>query len=319
MTKEELLVGLEYFYNGAPIGITVYAILKDQEIPKKLDIEDVALPNLQEIFLQNINENIISKEELDVLKLSDSDERKNVIYEYDLEVPEELKALNQIIENEDIPAFNFKSDNFSDVKALLIEIGDNENQIVLYKKMATVNVFGRASYFLKKAKERFEQINDEFIRISSGFQLMKYNDTLFVIDLSTIEKFFGFHDVIIKEAEASMEVIEQLGILENPEALKELVSDISFARKLTKVATSSPVLRKHIPNADIIAFASSYPALKNKMRLNADRSKFNLDTRVSKDLFIKLLNDDFLTSQLTKLYYESLAKDGVEENETPVE
>ncbi|GAB7087807.1 hypothetical protein JCM15579A_19110 [Marinifilum fragile] len=51
------------------------------------------------------------------------------------------------------------------------------------------------------------------------------------------------------------------------------------------------------------------------MRLNADGSKFNLDTKVSKDLFIKLLNNNFLTSQLTKLYYESLAKDGVEEEE----
>ena len=314
MTKEELLTGLEYFYNGAPIGITVYAILKDQEIPKKLDIEDVALPNLQEIFLQSINESIITKQGLDVLKLSDSDERRNVIYEYDLEVPEELNALEKVIETEDIPPFNFNHDSFADVNALLIEIGDNENQIVLYKKMATVNVFGRSSYFLKKARERFEQIEDEFIRISPGFQLMRYNDTLFVIDLGTIEKFFGFHDVIIREAESSLEVIEQLNILENPEALSELVTDISFARKLTKVANSSPVLQNNIPNYEIISFATTYPSLKNKMRLSNDGSKFNLDTRVSKDMFIKLLNDDFLTSQLTKLYYESLAKDGVEIN-----
>ncbi|WP_321298923.1 Kiwa anti-phage protein KwaB-like domain-containing protein [Marinifilum fragile] len=110
-----------------------------------------------------------------------------------------------------------------------------------------------------------------------------------------LEKFFGFLDAIIKEAEASMEVIEQLDILKNPEALKELVEDVTFARKLTKVANSSPFLRKHIPNADIIAFASTYPALK-KMRLNADGSKFNLDTKVSKDLFFKLLN--FTTNQI---------------------
>ncbi|WP_240068822.1 hypothetical protein [Enterobacter hormaechei] len=36
-----------------------------------------------------------------------------------------------------------------------------------------------------------------------------------------------------------------------------------------------------------------------------------LDTKVSKDLFIKILMDDFLTSQLTQFYYESLAKDAV--------
>ena len=37
-----------------------------------------------------------------------------------------------------------------------------------------------------------------------------------------------------------------------------------------------------------------------------------LDTKTSKQLFIKLLNDDFLTSELTRLYYDSLAKDFIE-------
>lgn len=36
-----------------------------------------------------------------------------------------------------------------------------------------------------------------------------------------------------------------------------------------------------------------------------------LDTKVSKDLFIKVLMDDFLTSQLTQFYYDSIAKDAL--------
>ena len=42
----------------------------------------------------------------------------------------------------------------------------------------------------------------------------------------------------------------------------------------------------------------------------------SLHTKKSKDLFVKLLNDDFLTSELTRLFYDSLAKDGIlEESE----
>lgn len=37
----------------------------------------------------------------------------------------------------------------------------------------------------------------------------------------------------------------------------------------------------------------------------------SLDTKVSKDFFIKVLMDDFLTSQLTKFYYDSIAKDAL--------
>ena len=51
------------------------------------------------------------------------------------------------------------------------------------------------------------------------------------------------------------------------------------------------------------------------MRYNENQTQFLLDTRVSKDLLIKILNDDLLTSELTKLYYDSLAKDGIEVEE----
>ena len=59
-------------------------------------------------------------------------------------------------------------------------------------------------------------------------------------------------------------------------------------------------------------FSKTHPAIKNKLKYTTDESQFLLDTKTSKNLFIKLLNDDFLISELTKLHYESLAKDSVE-------
>lgn len=103
--------------------------------------------------------------------------------------------------------------------------------------------------------------------------------------------------------------------MSNIDSLKELVNDVRFARKLTKVARNSPVIQRNIPNTDIIAFSKRHPLTKNKMRYNENQTQFLLDTRVSKDLLIKILNDDLLTSELTKLYYDSLAKDGIEVEE----
>jgi len=42
------------------------------------------------------------------------------------------------------------SSGLSSIKALLVEIGNNVGKIVLYKTMAPVNIFGRASFFLRK-------------------------------------------------------------------------------------------------------------------------------------------------------------------------
>lgn len=55
------------------------------------------------------------------------------------------------------------------------------------------------------------------------------------------------------------------------------------------------------------------------MRYTPDGTQFALDTKVSKDLFVKLLNDDFLTSELTQLYYDSLAKDNIENENEQIE
>ena len=62
-------------------------------------------------------------------------------------------------------------------------------------------------------------------------------------------------------------------------------------------------------------YAPEYVALKNRMRYTPDNTQFMLDTKASKQLFVKLLNDDFLTSELTRLYYDSLAKDFIESEE----
>lgn len=47
------------------------------------------------------------------------------------------------------------------------------------------------------------------------------------------------------------------------------------------------------------------------MKYNDDNTKIILKTKRSKNLFVKMLDDVFLSSELTKQYYESKAKDAV--------
>ena len=48
------------------------------------------------------------------------------------------------------------------------------------------------------------------------------------------------------------------------------------------------------------------------MKYNEDGTQIILETKLSKELFIKMLDDAYLTSQLTQQFYESKAKDEVE-------
>jgi hypothetical protein len=150
------------------------------------------------------------------------------------------------------------------------------------------------------------------LRITPKFQVLRVQNEIIITDLATIERSFGFHDVITREAIASLELINNLQLVANIDSLQELVHNVSFARKLTKVAKNSPVIKLEIPVEQIIAFAKTHPLTKKKMKYNDNGTRFNLTTKVSKNLLIKILNDDLLTSELTKLYYDSLAKDDIE-------
>lgn len=172
---------------------------------------------------------------------------------------------------------------------------------------------------LWKSNQRFEKFEDQLLRINSKFQVLRVNGEIIILDLPAIERTFGFHDVIRNEASMSLNAIRNLQLVSNIESLEELIGDVRFARKLTKVAKSSPVIKNQIPNASIIEFSKSHPLTKKRMKYNEDGTQFTLDTRVSKDLLIKILNDDLLTSELTKLYYDSLAKDSIEIEPEPTD
>lgn len=319
MNKDELDEALQPFFADDQIGILVYAVLKgDDPSPKQLDIEADALVGLKEMFLATIRNEIVNNGDLTVMNLSDSDERRNVIYEYDLDIPDELTVLQSVTATDEVELLGLANATLANIKALIIEIGNNDGQLVLYKTMAPINIFGRGSFFMIKHETRLEQIDEEFLRVSPGFQLLSVNDTLFVVDITTLEKYFGFHDVVRREAEAGLVAIEAMDVIENPEELRALINDVKFARRLTKVARTSPVIQQGVANDSIIQFCREFPKLAGRIRFNEDEDKILLDTQVSKDLFLNLLMDNYLTSELTRLHYESLAKDSAE-NETDEE
>lgn len=310
MDITELNQSLQFlFAEDAAIEIVVYAILKDEERPKKLDIKADDLPEISNMFIEAVNSQIIEKTQHSVLPLSTADERGKCFYQYDLELPEELTNLETVITTDGLETFDFRINKLEEIDSLIIVIAVGDNEISIYKKVAPIEVLGRGGYILGKANQRFERFNEQLLRISSRFQVVRVDGEIIILDLGAIEKSFGFQDVIKREATLSLNAIEQMQIVSDMDSLRELVDDVSFARKLTKVAKGSPVIQLRIPNSDIISFSKKHPATRN-MKYSDNDTKFNLSTKISKDLFLKLLNDDLLTSELTKLYYASLAKDG---------
>jgi hypothetical protein len=102
-------------------------------------------------------------------------------------------------------------------------LGNSEYQVSLFKKLSPLEIIGRGGIFLKRALERFEKFNNNLLTISSGFLALSVNGSVIILNLKTIEKSFGFTEVIKREALHGIETIRKTSILKNIETLEDLI------------------------------------------------------------------------------------------------
>lgn len=319
---EELKARLQTIVKQNGTNIDVFFIMKGDYggVVKKANIANGATDGLRKAHLDNISQLALMMEEgldgLTVLNLSAADDRKSAIYRYDLDDrPQFFDAFKEIEEHqhddyftkENGRFFDFSKDDLSQIDAFVIHIGNADNSLMIYRKNYSVNIFKRDKIFLvKKDDTRFDTMKDDFIRLDAKIDFLYVNGEVYIYNLDVLERFGDFHQIITKEATASLGEIGTLGLVSNLDILSSRVDHLRFARKLAKISKDSPVFR--VPQADIIDFTKKHPFLKDKFEYTADGSQIELNTKLSQENFIKLLNDDFLRSELTKIDYESPAK-----------
>ena len=302
-------------------GITMYAILKDEakkvvksiNIADEQDTMDNTSQELMDGFVETVNNKFSSYDDNDeIIKLSAADERKNGLYYYDLEkVPDEMDILMKISEfKKDIATFDFRVDSLEKILAFVIVVGNEEDHIIMYKQQYPISLLRRDRYMLTPIlhQNRLKRVEQDILRVDFNYQFFLWKDKIYISDINKMEKICSFYDIIVSEAKKSIQTIEKIDILDNVEVLYDELENITFARKLTRVYKDSKVLGK-VKNAAIIDFSQKHSYFqKNPLKLNDTKDKFLLDTKKSKNAFIKLLNDDLLTSELTRNDYEALAK-----------
>jgi len=316
MTIKELKEQISAVVNTDGCGAEFYFLLDSSGgmVIKSVDITDIDNTELGDLFIKSVKDNILSNEELSLISLSSADDRKDAIYKYDLDdVPVELTHLKTIIHDEKIERFDLKTDDLSHLEGILILLGDSENQLAIYKHQYPVTLLKKGSGFnLMKPKSgnRFNKLDTDILKINSRFEFIKINGQYYILDIKALEKFFGFHDAVKNVAAKGVENIKQTNLVMDCNVFSQRLDDITFSRKLVKSASASPVLGT-IPNTEIISFTNTHPSLKGLFKYSDDGTQLNLKTKKSQNLFLKLLNDDFLQSELTKKFYDSIAKDSV--------
>lgn len=303
-----------------PFSISLFFLLKTEEglQIKKADIENGTTTNELSNLFGNRLRLISNNDELRIANLSSSDESPNSVYEYDYaEFPEDMLIIKNfdIHSATEIEKFSFSNDSLNALMGYIIYIGDMENGIVCFKKHYPFSLIKREAFLLFKHDERFKKLDtDDILRFNGDIHLFKIDNKIFVLDIKVVESHLGFEELIRNRAQKAIDDISSIEIVEDINILREATEDISFSRKLAKIAGQSLIISQSIPNEKVIEFSKKHPGLKNAFRYSGDGKKISLDTKSSQKAFLKLLNDDFLISELTNQSYDSLAKDRISTN-----
>ena len=316
MNKEQLKKGLE-FVSAAPaneISLVMYFILKDLSI-RKADIDDQAMASLRDQFVKNIAATLIGNDELHFAGITTADNRKNAAYFFDLDkLPEGLRVMDRLLSNQKAELFDFKKDHYEDTVGFVFLLGNASNKIAIYKKQYPINLLGRDAFVrLVKSRQRLVKVKEDIININEKFDFMQIGDELIVINMDTLEKYFGFEDVIRSSAANNLALIKEANLVVDITPLQEMTTDLRFARKLMRVKADPAVMG--LPFAKVRSFIKQHPKLRRRVRFNGDETRIALDTKTSKELFLKLLDDDFLKSDLTEFLYEAELKDRLSNEE----
>lgn len=302
-----------------PYSIQIYLVIKDKEAftLKKTELDDEKTsPELKRVFTNSVLNHLVRHDNLQIRKLSETEERENTLYLYDYDTySKELELfkdfdINIAVDKYDV--FDFTKDSTSDIFGYIIYLGSMEDGIVLFKKHYHVALIKRGTLLLKRHKTRFELVSDEeMLRLNDTFHLIRVGEKIYVRDIKMIEYSMGFKELVIREAKESVDAIKGLQILNDAEEIDDMLTNMTFVRKLSRIRKASPIFKLNIPAKTIVEFTKNTPILSGKFKYSEDGTKICLNTIKGKEAFIKLMNDEYLRSELTNQYYDALSKDAL--------
>ena len=270
-------------------GLEAFFVLKDasgQYSIKKADFTEDAQLELKNQFKEEINSRIADNDAIGLMKITAADSRSDVIFEYDIPDADqaiEIKLMSQLAANTDFQKFSFSNDSVDKIKAILMIVGTATKNMIIYKHVYPISLFKHTGFF--SVGERIESMNKPMIRIGSGFD------------------FFT--------ADAIIQSIKNINLIHDITSFEARILEKTFARKLARVSTQSLILSQAIPHTAVIDFIENHPTLKTKLNCDSVNSKIILDTKISHEIFVELLRDAYLRSELTNANYHAIAKDSL--------
>lgn len=310
---KNILSGIIDNFTGIRI---VFITTAGEEIDLKISkIDRNALERIAEGFKDKLKEDILENEDLTIPLLSNFDDRKNALFRFDYEqTPFEFEVIKEstLLPPNSQNYYN-PLNKFIDVKGIIILISGNDKCIALYKNKTNLAVLQNTKKLfnlIPDADGYLKELPNEVLKLDFNYDIIYLNNEFFIKNQKTLELKMKFHQIIETQAILAINALKESLLIDDISNLERSSRELSFARKLAKVSKHSPVLGQ-IDAQSIIDYVSQHKFLSTVLQINESGDKLVIKTKISQKHFIKLMSDDYLQSDLTKIMYDSLAKDKI--------
>ena len=224
----------------------------------------------------------LNDETFSFLKLSTADERENAIFEYDLpsdNYPSSFRHMLTVKEYDDNLDYwedlTFdRHDNVKDIDAVIYSIGIDHYNIITYRKNYGIETFTLNSGFLKINQDnQIGLLDSPLIKLVGNFDFFLVNDAFIINNLKVLEKYNDVKIVVQNQANRVVADLDDVDFINDTGVLHERIgNDVSFARKIIKIANSSEVITKYkagdITKQRLFEFIRSRSKLSESLTIN---------------------------------------------------
>lgn len=312
MTREELQQKLQFINdNQITKHLTVFVTTQATGL-QLLNIMNNDMDELLRMFIDSIKQKLIDDELYSIVDYSTTVLRDNVIYRYDLPNNKtiEMNRMSEVLNIQNPEYFNSDNTSIYTIRGIYIVIkGDTNQYVVAYKNITGIDItYANSSFLLFKDNDMFKRQKENLLRISPNILMIMVDNEILLLDMKKLENTLKLKDILVKEAEHDIQTLIDKGLVTNNLFLKEACEKTSLCKKLKHALTQSKVILNGIDNTSIINFAESRND-KFKFHFNADKDAFDIKSKAEAKRFIKLLDDDYLRSELTQENYDSYDKE----------
>ena len=293
-------------------GIEIYVYIKvnanDEEKLeiRKLNAQDDFRDALQKRLESKLNEKYCN-EDVKYVPIENYDEIKDTYCVID---KSEYDGLNMICEFDEIEKF-YKYDE-GDIQGFIFRYGTETNYIILYQQFYPVNLLKRGKTIMGcieiiAGQPQFKLIENNIIKITDNIDIIILSQYIISNNFKILENKFGFQKYIENISNNVENEIKNIGMIEETDTINNYLNDYKIKKKLAKIKGSKvlkmdkEIILKRISEDDYY-----------KQSIKIENGKIKIESKKDFGIFLKLLNDDILKSNITSTTYDTSSKKEME-------